>query len=621
MIQVLLVTICLAVFPYQGSSIILESGNANDYEVVYPRKVTALPKGAIQQKYEDAMQYELKVNGESVVLHLEKNKQLFSKDYSETHYSPDGRKITTNPLVEDHCYYHGRIENDADSTASISACNGLKGHFKLQGEMYLIEPLKLPDSEAHAVYKYENVEKEDEAPKMCGVSETNWESYEPIKKASQSNLTPKQKSYLNAKKYVEFVVVLDHGMYTKYKDDLDKIKTRIYEIVNTMNEMFIPLNIRVALICLEIWSDRDKINMTSAANVTLISFGTWRETVLLNRKRHDNAQLLTAIDFDGPTIGKAYMARMCDPKRSVGIIQDHSTINLLMAVTMAHEMGHNLGMDHDEKHCTCGAKSCVMAKALSRQPSKLFSNCSQEDYRKYLIKHRPKCILNKPMGTDIVSPPICGNELLELEEECDCGSPRNCQNPCCNATTCKLTSGSQCADGVCCDQCRFKGAGTECRAAKDDCDMADLCTGQSAECPMDRFQRNGHPCLKNKGYCYNRTCPTLKNQCISFFGPSATVAKDSCFKGNQKSHNHTYCRKENGKKIPCAPQDVKCGRLYCFPNKPGKKNICSLIYMPRDEDIGMVLPGTKCEDGKVCSNGHCVDVNIAYKSMTGFSQI
>ncbi|KAL7992494.1 hypothetical protein Chor_016750 [Crotalus horridus] len=125
MIKVFLVTTCLAVFPYQRSSIILESGNINDYEVVYPQKVTALPKGAVQQpeqKYEDIMKYEFKVNGKPVVLHLEKNKGLFSEDYSETHYSPDDREITTNPLVEDHCYYHGHIQNDADSTqASVHA--------------------------------------------------------------------------------------------------------------------------------------------------------------------------------------------------------------------------------------------------------------------------------------------------------------------------------------------------------------------------------------------------------------------------------------------------------------------------------------------------------------------
>uniref|UniRef100_A0A1L8D5Z3 BATXSVMPII4 n=1 Tax=Bothrops atrox TaxID=8725 RepID=A0A1L8D5Z3_BOTAT len=486
MIQVLLVTICLAVFPYQGSSIILESGNVNDYEVVYPQKVTALPKGAVQPKYEDTMQYEFKVNGEPVVLHLEKNKGLFSEDYSEIHYSPDGREITTYPPVEDHCYYHGRIQNDADSTASISACNGLKGHFKLQGETYLIEPLKLPDSEAHAVYKYENVEKEDEAPKMCGVTETNWESDEPIKKASQSNLTPAQQAYLDAKKYVEFVVVLDHGIYTAYKDDLDEIKRIIYEIVNTMNEMFIPLNIRVALICLEIWSDRDKINVTSAGDVTLNSFRKWRATDLLKRKSHDNAQLLTVIDFDGSTLGLTRMATMCDPYGSVAMIKYHGTTNLRMAVIMAHEMGHNLGMKHDEKYCTCNAYSCIMDAALSNYPSKLFSNCSQEYQRKYLIKHRPRCLLNRPLRTDIVSRPVCGNELLEVGEECDCGPPANCQNQCCDAATCKLRTEAQCAEGLCCDQCRFKKEGTVCwRTRGDDPDIC--CNGISAGCPRFHF--------------------------------------------------------------------------------------------------------------------------------------
>uniref|UniRef100_A0A1L8D5Z8 BATXSVMPI2 n=1 Tax=Bothrops atrox TaxID=8725 RepID=A0A1L8D5Z8_BOTAT len=383
MIEVLFVTICLAVFPYQGSSIILESGNVNDYEVIYPRKVTALPKGAVQPMYEDSMQYELKVNGEPVVLHLEKNKGLFSKDYSETHYSPDGRKITTNPPVEDHCYYHGRIENDADSTASISACNGLKGHFKLQGETYLIEPLKLSDSEAHAVFKFENVEKEDEAPKMCGVTQ-NWESYEPIKKASQSNLTPEQQ------RYVELFVVVDHGMFMKYNGNSDKIRRRIHQMVNIMKE--------------------------PAAPQTLDSFGEWRKTDLLNRKSHDNAQLLTSTDFNGPTIGLAYVGSMCDPKRSTGVIQDHSPINLMVAVTMAHELGHNLGISHDTGSCSCGGYSCIMSPVLSHEPSKYFSDCSYIQCWDFIMKENPQCILNKRLRTDTVSTPVSGNQLLEAGE-------------------------------------------------------------------------------------------------------------------------------------------------------------------------------------------------------------
>nr|QIV64746.1 MAD-4a [Crotalus horridus] len=483
MIKVLLVTIYLAVFPYQGSSIILESGNVNDYEVVYPRKVTALPKGAVQPKYEDTMQYELKVNGEPVVLHLEKNKGLFSEDYSETHYSPDGREITTYPPVEDHCYYHGHIQNDADSTASISACNGLKGHFKLQGEMYLIEPLKLSDSEAHAVFKYENVEKEDEAPKMCGVTQTNWESYEPIKKASHLNLNPEQQRYLNNFRYLELVIVVDYKMYTKYNGNLIIIRAWVYEIFNTINEIFQRMNIHVALVGLEIWSHGDKIIVQSSADVTLDLFGTWRATDLLRRKSHDNAQLLTSIDLDGPTIGLAYIGGICDPKRSTGVVQDFSPINFLVAVTMAHEMGHNLGMTHDENYCSCGGFACIMSPVISPQPSKLFSYCSYIHYWTYINYRNPQCILNKPLRTDIVSPPVSGNELLEAGEECDCGSPRN---PCCDAATCKLRPGAQCAEGLCCDHCRFTRAGKICRRARGD-NPDDRCTGQSADCPRNRF--------------------------------------------------------------------------------------------------------------------------------------
>nr|Q2UXR0.1 RecName: Full=Zinc metalloproteinase-disintegrin-like Eoc1; AltName: Full=Snake venom metalloproteinase; Short=SVMP; Flags: Precursor [Echis ocellatus]CAJ01679.1 Group III snake venom metalloproteinase [Echis ocellatus] len=613
--QVLLITISLAVLPYLGSSIILESGIVNDYEVVNPQKVTAMLKGAVkqpEQKYEDTMQYEFKVKGEPVVLHLEKNKGLFSEDYSETHYSPDGREITTNPPVEDHCYYHGRIQNDADSSASISACNGLKGHFKLRGEMYFIEPLKIPDSEAHAVYKYENIEEEDEAPKMCGVKHTNRESDKSIKKASQLNLTPEQQRYLNTPKHIKVAIVADYLIFRKYGRNLFTIRAKIYEILNILNEIYKAFNIHVALVFLEIWSNGDKINLFPAANVTLDLFGKWRERDLMNRKNHDNTQLLTGMNFDGPTAGLGYVGTMCHPQFSAAVVQDHNKINFLVALAMAHELGHNLGMTHDEQFCTCGAKSCIMSATLSCEGSYRFSNCSREENRRYLINKMPQCILIKPSRTDIVSPPVCGNSLVEVGEDCDCGSPGYCRNPCCNAATCKLTPGSQCADGECCDQCRFTRAGTECRPARDECDKADLCTGQSAECPADQFQRNGQPCQNNSGYCYNGICPVMRNQCISLFGSRAIVAEDACFQFNSLGIDYGYCRKENGRKIPCAPEDVKCGRLYCFDNLPEHKNPCQIFYTPRDEDKGMVDPGTKCENGKVCINGKCVDVNTAY---------
>ncbi|KAL7981407.1 hypothetical protein Chor_002303 [Crotalus horridus] len=554
MIKVLLVTIYLAVFPYQGSSIILESGNVNDYEVVYPRKVTALSKGA----YEDTMQYELKVNGEPVVLHLEKNKYsvlcrgLFSEDYSETHYSPDGREITTYPPVEDHCYYHGHIQNDADSTASISACNGLKGHFKLQGEMYLIEPLELSDSEAHAVFKYEN--KEDEAPKMCGVTQTNWESDEPIKKASQLVVTAEQQRYVNDFRYVELFIVADYRMFTKYKRDLTEVKTWVYEIVNTLNE-----------------------------------------------------------DFNGTTIGLAHLASMCEPKRSTGIVQDHSPKNLLVAVTMAHEMGHNLGITHDGNYCYCFGYVCIMNATLSHQHSKYFSNCSFSQCWDYINTYKPQCILNEPLRTDIISPPVCGNELLEVGEECDCGFPRTCRDPCCDASTCKLHSWVECESGECCGQCKVRLLGVflilthslrvqEMYAGQQGVSVTLLKAALANLLTVPRMTSIG---MDNHAYTTSVTATMgiapshITNVMISLVQVNVYEAEDSCFERNQKGDDDGYCRKENGEKIPCAPEDVKCGRLYCKDNSPRQNDPCKTFDSNEDDHKEMVLPGTKCADGKV----------------------
>nr|P0DM90.1 RecName: Full=Zinc metalloproteinase-disintegrin-like brevilysin H2b; AltName: Full=Snake venom metalloproteinase; Short=SVMP [Gloydius brevicaudus] len=424
-----------------------------------------------------------------------------------------------------------------------------------------------------------------------------------------------QQRYLNAKRYVKLAIVADRSMVTKHNGKLKKLRKWIYRIVNTINEVYRSLNILVALVYLEIWSKEDLINVTSAAKDTLASFGNWRATDLLKRRSHDAAHLLTNIKFDGTTVGKAYVASMCQQDSSVGINQDHSKINLLVALTMAHELGHNLGMSHDvvntEKQCNCG--TCVMAPTISDQISKLFSNCSKNDYENFLTLYKPQCILNEPSKTDIVSPPVCGNELLEVGEECDCGSPETCQNPCCDAATCKLTSGSQCAKGLCCDQCKFSKSGTECRAAKDDCDIAESCTGQSADCPTDDLQRNGQPCGNNAQYCRKGKCPIMTNQCISFYGPNAAVAPDACFDYNLKGEGNFYCRKEQATIFPCAQKDKKCGRLFCVLGPTGKRISCEHTYSQDDPDIGMVLPGTKCADGKVCnSNRECVDVNTAY---------
>lgn len=49
-------------------------------------------------------------------------------------------------------------------------------------------------------------------------------------------------------------------------------------------------------------------------------------------------------------------------------LQDHNNNPLGIAATIAHEMGHNLGMSHDTSNCDCGktqpGQNCIMGESI-----------------------------------------------------------------------------------------------------------------------------------------------------------------------------------------------------------------------------------------------------------------
>ncbi|NWZ98578.1 ADA28 protein, partial [Nesospiza acunhae] len=256
-------------------------------------------------------------------------------------------------------------------------------------------------------------------------------------------------------------------------------------------------------------------------------------------------------DFEGTTIGLAFIKSICSDSFSAGIIQDHNRNEVAVAATMAHEMGHNLGMSHDTKACLCNDDICIMTDTVSSVIPKEFSSCSLQSFESFMLASMPRCLSNVPELGSIIAPASCGNGFLERGEECDCGTPEECTNECCDPETCKLSSGAACAHGDCCENCQFKKSGSVCRPGKDECDLAEMCTGHSPSCPQDRFRVNGHPCRFGEGYCYMGTCPTRDRQCKDAFGPEATEGEASCYNVNERGTYFGYCRKEQGTYLPC----------------------------------------------------------------------
>lgn len=58
------------------------------------------------------------------------------------------------------------------------------------------------------------------------------------------------------------------------------------------HQFYRPLNIRVVLVGVEVWSDIDKCPVSQDPFASLHEFLDWRKMKLLPRKSHDNAQLV-----------------------------------------------------------------------------------------------------------------------------------------------------------------------------------------------------------------------------------------------------------------------------------------------------------------------------------------
>uniref|UniRef100_A0A667GT67 ADAM metallopeptidase domain 8 n=1 Tax=Lynx canadensis TaxID=61383 RepID=A0A667GT67_LYNCA len=578
--------------------------HVEQYEVVWPQRLPrprarrALPSHS--DRYPESVSYVLGAQGHNFTLHLRKNRELVGSGYTETYSMANGSQVAEQPQRQDHCFYQGHVEGHEHSAASLSTCAGLRGFFRAGSTVHLIEPLDGASEEGrHALYQAEHLQQK---AGTCGVSDSSLEK--ALGPRISAAFRPRNWLLPRETRYVELYVVTDSTEF-QLLGSREAVRRRVLEVVNHVDKLYQELNVRVVLVGLEIWNHRDGIHVSSHANTTLENFLTWRAQKLAGRYQHDNAQLITGVDFTGTTVGLAKVSSMCS-RGSGAVNQDHHQNPIGVASTMAHEMGHNLGMAHDEniQGCYCPVPreggGCVMAASIGVKFPRMFSQCSRADLELFVEKPRTGCLDNAPDPGRLVGDPVCGNWFVERGEQCDCGPPQDCRNPCCNATTCRLAHGAECAQGACCRECRVTPAGELCRHPKDACDLEEHCDGQQPGCPEDAFQENGTPCPG--GYCYNGACPTLAQRCQDLWGPGSRAAVETCY---------TYSISPDCRgRIPLGSSRVnRCGVLYCEGGqKPPEQSSCTLTSssaacqaLVLEEGVGYepVPEGTKCGEERV----------------------
>nr|BAA05626.1 transmembrane protein [Homo sapiens] len=582
------------------------------YEVVLPRR---LPGPRVRRAlpshlglHPERVSYVLGATGHNFTLHLRKNRDLLGSGYTETYTAANGSEVTEQPRGQDHCLYQGHVEGYPDSAASLSTCAGLRGFFQVGSDLHLIEPLdEGGEGGRHAVYQAEHLL---QTAGTCGVSDDSLGSLLGPRTAAVFRPRPGDSLPSRETRYVELYVVVDNAEFQMLGSEA-AVRHRVLEVVNHVDKLYQKLNFRVVLVGLEIWNSQDRFHVSPDPSVTLENLLTWQARQRTRRHLHDNVQLITGVDFTGTTVGFARVSAMCSHS-SGAVNQDHSKNPVGVACTMAHEMGHNLGMDHDEnvQGCRCQerfeAGRCIMAGSIGSSFPRMFSDCSQAYLESFLERPQSVCLANAPDLSHLVGGPVCGNLFVERGEQCDCGPPEDCRNRCCNSTTCQLAEGAQCAHGTCCQECKVKPAGELCRPKKDMCDLEEFCDGRHPECPEDAFQENGTPC--SGGYCYNGACPTLAQQCQAFWGPGGQAAEESCFSYDiLPGCKASRYRADMCGVLQCKGGQQPLGRAICIVD------VCHALTTEDGTAYEPVPEGTRCGPEKVCWKGRCQDLHV-YRS-------
>ncbi|XP_012382687.2 disintegrin and metalloproteinase domain-containing protein 21-like [Dasypus novemcinctus] len=605
----------------------LSQSRASQYlsspEVVIPWKVTNMGRG---KKAPVWLSYSLQFGGQRHIVHMRVKKLLVSRHFPVFTYTEQHALLQDQPFVQDDCYYHGYVEGALGSMIALSTCSGgFRGMLHINGFTYEIEPIRHSTTFEHLVYKINS--KETQFPSMrCGLTEGET-AHQQLEFQKAEDSTLKQVSvngWWTHSWFLELVVVVDHDFFSYSQSNLSNVQEDVFLVINMVDSIYQQLSTYVILIGIEIWNQGNFFPITNIEQI-LEDFSHWKQ-ISLSRLQHDAAHLFVKNSRIN-ALGLAYVAGICHPPIDCGVNSFQEDTWFLFALTVAHELGHTLGMWHDEEFCLCADSYCIMNAV--RMKAERFTNCSYAEFRRTTL-NQGSCLHNLPRPGDFIMLKRCGNGMVEGEEECDCGSIKQCEkDPCC-LLNCTLSPGSTCAFGLCCKNCKFMPSGELCRQQINECDLPEWCNGTSHQCPEDGYVQDGIPC-SNGAYCYQKRCNSPDKQCREIFGKDAKSGSQSCYKEINSQGNHFgHCGINGTKYLKCNNSNIFCGRVQCenVGEIPHLQEPFALLhtyingvtcwginyhlgyhYHINISDVGDVKDGTVCGPGKICIHKKCISVS------------
>ncbi|XP_024911631.1 A disintegrin and metalloproteinase with thrombospondin motifs 17 [Cynoglossus semilaevis] len=366
--------------------------------------------------------------GTDLYLNLTRDATFLSRDFVVEERRRGQSSEVTRLSNQQLCFYSGSIINRTDSLVSLSTCGGLTGQVQIGADSWFIQPAdKNNQSQSFSGLKHwltrhrrspgTSSSPPADQPGVCGTKQAGKRKE---RRAKANDERGKRNAIRLHEAYtVETVVVADSDMV--HYHGAEAAQRFLLTVMNMVYNMFlhrslgIRINIRVTKLVL-LHSRPEKLHVGHHGERSLESFCQWQYQEFGRPKylgsNHipgarddippvDTAVLVTRTDFcvhkDEPcdTVGIAYLGGVCSPKRKCVLAEDNG---LNLAFTIAHELGHNMGMSHDDDHASCKGHSHIMSGewVKGRNPSDLsWSSCSRDDLENFLrTTLKPEPFLN-----------------------------------------------------------------------------------------------------------------------------------------------------------------------------------------------------------------------------------
>uniref|UniRef100_A0A8C4NQ64 Peptidase M12B domain-containing protein n=1 Tax=Dicentrarchus labrax TaxID=13489 RepID=A0A8C4NQ64_DICLA len=593
----------------------------------------------------DRVFYQFRHGGYSLHFNLTLNPNLLAPGFlTERRYGGlEGAQI--HPSTRSfRCHFLGDVWDQATvkGSAAISTCDGLTGLFKLSDEEFFIQPVEKSSDEssaprAHAIYKRHKVLNvyfylpSLDSHQSFEDTERQRERWEHRQQRRRRRIHQRS---VSKEKWVETLVVADPKMVEYHGSKA--VESYVLAVMNIVAGLFRDASIGnainivvVRLILLE--QDEDDLKITHHADNSLNSFCKWQKK--LNMKgdehplHHDVSVLLTrkdicaSINMPCETLGLSHVAGMCQPHRSCSISED---TGLPLAFTVAHELGHNFGIQHDGNGNDCepiGKRPFVMSPQLLYGTSlPRWSRCSRQYITRFLDRGWGWCLDDAPVKEKLSLNSVLPGVLYSAAHQCrlQYGSGSllcdDMDNVC---STLWCTMGTTCHS-------KLDGAvdGTSCGEDK-------WCF--SGECVATGYQPesvNGGWASWSEWSACSRTC-----------GAGVRSAHRDCDNPVPK-YGGKYCLGERRRykicNTPQCPNDlptfrnIQCSHFNTMPYKGkfykweaviNRGDPCELHCRPLNEHFSekmrdAVTDGTPCYEGNksrdMCINGICKNVGCDY---------